>query len=279
MNFKPFYEWREFILQKDNPIGVEKGLLHWVDNVLPKITKNPSLAFKISENNVLFVNKVMAEYLRWRNHFLQEKSLTAVETNLINWQDDANVDASELARSALVEECNRKDNAIQKLKSDISQLQCELNTMELRNKGSMLHAFISGMRFSNVQVDEKYINFLAGLYDREFISFEDLTSGKISIKWIVGGRAGGNCWGDEANINVKAEEEPDFIQFEEIIRDFDKNIRFSKFKEVQKQLIHEKGNTVNEYYGNYTEYAEKYVLFRDLYEFWMKTYNSNGKSR
>lgn len=89
----------------------------------------------------------------------------------------------------------------------------------------------------------------------------------LEQRWITGGQTGGNCWGDDANCAVNAERESELIELEKILKKFVPNISHSGYKTLSNKLINTRSFIVNEYYGNYYEYAAKFVYLDELYEY------------
>lgn len=103
----------------------------------------------------------------------------------------------------------------------------------------------------------------SALLKRMKISKEDLF---CSDSWTVGGRTGGNCWGDEANINIEAEAPKEIDILDSFLEREFPEISFLKYKKLMQKAMTEQF-TVSEYYGNYTEYCMKYILVDDVLDF------------
>ena len=104
-------------------------------------------------------------------------------------------------------------------------------------------------------------SFLADSGKKNVNAFE----GFHSDSWTVGGLTGGNCWGDEADKSITAEEEADFTQLDKFLETYYPNISFLQYKKLL-PLIKTHDYTVGEYYGNYTDYRVRYIEFVDLIE-------------
>lgn len=123
-----------------------------------------------------------------------------------------------------------------------------------------------------VNVDENYGAKYKDLYSYRIHDKKNIVEPgvwAVSIKWYTGGISGGSCWdeGDENNhYATTGEEEPEFTDFETIILHFVPNITFVEFRDIRK-LVKQKEWTDYEYYGNSTNYAEKYVYLEDIYNF------------
>lgn len=88
----------------------------------------------------------------------------------------------------------------------------------------------------------------------------------IHEDWIVGGMTGGNCWGEDANRSVTAEEEPEFQYLDVILSIFCPNITFLNYKQKILPLIKTEDYQQNEYYGNYYDKRRKIIFLDELYE-------------
>lgn len=116
----------------------------------------------------------------------------------------------------------------------------------------------------DVSVDKNYKVEKHGYY-----GYDRKKKGKpaVSIKWYTGGISGGSCWDDGSQDNhysSTGEEEPNFDDFENLILHFCPNITFVEFRNIR-GLIKQNDWTEDEYYGNSTNYSEKYVFLEDIY--------------
>ena len=92
------------------------------------------------------------------------------------------------------------------------------------------------------------------------------TKKDISIEWIVGGREGGNCWGDEARYDVDQEEEPEFEELDNILNKICPNITFLQYKKIL-SFIDKKVEEDYGWYGNYNLVAKKSLNLLTLYNY------------
>ena len=88
----------------------------------------------------------------------------------------------------------------------------------------------------------------------------------IHEDWIVGGMTGCNCWGDNDDRSVTAEEEPEFEYLDVILSIFCPNITFLNYKQKILPLIKTEDYTQNEYYGNHYDKRRKVIFLDELYE-------------
>lgn len=83
--------------------------------------------------------------------------------------------------------------------------------------------------------------------------------------WRIGGITGGNCWGDEANESVSADDEPDYAGLDELLLEIAPNTTFLQYKKMlSAEQTYE--YTEYEYYGNRYYYKVKYIRIKDLYD-------------
>jgi hypothetical protein len=89
----------------------------------------------------------------------------------------------------------------------------------------------------------------------------------LYIEWSIGGQTGGSCWdeGDATYHPREAEPEPNFNCLDIILEAFCPSLSYIKYKLLVADIVKEDTQTSNEYYGNYTTYAIKYVCLGDLY--------------
>jgi hypothetical protein len=89
----------------------------------------------------------------------------------------------------------------------------------------------------------------------------------LFVEWITGGMTGGSCWHDEGATRARdAEMEPELEDLDKIITSIYPRIPYLEYKKIEK-LIQRGERTEREYYGNYTEYAYKFIPITDLYQF------------
>lgn len=89
----------------------------------------------------------------------------------------------------------------------------------------------------------------------------------LYIEWMSGGVTGGDCWGGTADSYVTGEPEPEFTEFDGIIELVAPDITFLKYKQlIKKNIIKQDSYSVDEYYGNSTNYSYKYIKLSDYYE-------------
>jgi hypothetical protein len=85
-------------------------------------------------------------------------------------------------------------------------------------------------------------------------------------KWVTGGQRGGSCWGDDADLPVEADAEPEFSDLDRVLEDVCPKITFLQYKSVVAGVVMNGSREAREYYGNYTTYGMKVVRLGDLYE-------------
>lgn len=90
---------------------------------------------------------------------------------------------------------------------------------------------------------------------------------KLSVEWRTGGTDGGNCWSDGGHYSIEGDIEPSDWSLETLLEKEFKDILFLDYKELIKNHIKYDNRTYHEYYGNYTEYANKIIYFEAFYNF------------
>lgn len=92
----------------------------------------------------------------------------------------------------------------------------------------------------------------------------------IMIKWMTGGINGGSCWDDgtsDTHYAMDGEPEPEFYELDKIFEAYWVDIPFLKYKEFCRNNVKFETDSVNEYYGNSSNYGIKTVYLQDLYNF------------
>jgi hypothetical protein len=88
----------------------------------------------------------------------------------------------------------------------------------------------------------------------------------FEIEWRTGGVTGGNCWGDEANEPVDADQEPEFDDLNRALELFAPNITYLHYRTLASQFEMDE-RCQSEYYGNCYYYAIKRITLDVLYLF------------
>lgn len=83
---------------------------------------------------------------------------------------------------------------------------------------------------------------------------------------VPGGITGGSCWGGEPNEPRNADREEDFAGLTAVLEALCPSISFLKYRKLEKDLVKIE-STSNDYYGNYSNYSEKFLYLEDLYNF------------
>ena len=82
------------------------------------------------------------------------------------------------------------------------------------------------------------------------VGYYTLPNALVSEHWTVGGATGGNCWGDDANQYVAAEDPPEFP--DKVLEQIWPDISMLEYKRL-KRVCRPMDYTVHEYYGNFKE--------------------------
>lgn len=89
----------------------------------------------------------------------------------------------------------------------------------------------------------------------------------ILVSWSTGGYKGGSCWGGKAEPYTSDEKEPDF-PIEDILEKVAPQITFLKYRTLSKEIDNDIVTleyTLDDYYGNSTDYKVKFILIDSLY--------------
>ncbi len=87
----------------------------------------------------------------------------------------------------------------------------------------------------------------------------------VSDKWTTGGASGGNCYGDDAKTIYFAEKEKPLTDLDKLLGQLMPSISYLRYKNVE-SLIEIHNWHESEYYGNYYDYAVKYIDLVDLFK-------------
>ena len=97
----------------------------------------------------------------------------------------------------------------------------------------------------------------------------DLNEHYLYEDWRTGGISGGSCWDDgesgDPHYAIEGDKEPEFNTIDKILLAICPNLSYLQYKTLV-TIIKEDSYAVNEYYGNCTYYAYKYVSLRDLFD-------------
>jgi hypothetical protein len=94
----------------------------------------------------------------------------------------------------------------------------------------------------------------------------------IEVEWLIGGRDGGNCWGDDADNPVEADPEKAFEDLDKLLEVVAPRMTFLMYKKLCREIVKTDTRHDSEYYGNYYEYATKRVYMDELYD-WLSKNN------
>jgi len=90
--------------------------------------------------------------------------------------------------------------------------------------------------------------------------------GVIYEKWCTGGITGGG-YSDQSNYYAQqGEQEPDFIELDNLLTEICPNITYLQYKKLIAGLIELQSWTEDEYYGNSSTYSCKIINLRKLFE-------------
>lgn len=90
----------------------------------------------------------------------------------------------------------------------------------------------------------------------------------LCVEWRTGGYEGGNCW-DSTEPTYRSSGNPpeELTDLGKVLEAVKHDMTFLQYRALSNQLIQSGNRTENEYYGNSTSYAYKYIPIKDLYEY------------
>lgn len=94
----------------------------------------------------------------------------------------------------------------------------------------------------------------------------------LYVSWVTGGVTGGSCWDtgdDDPHHDLAGDPEPEFSDLDKILEYFCPRISFLQHKAILRDVVKRTEHSVNEYYGNYTDYGVKYFKVEELYSYLM----------
>ena len=97
----------------------------------------------------------------------------------------------------------------------------------------------------------------------------DLDEHYLYVEWCSGGISGGSCWDDgtdDRHYGRSGEAEPEFDNIDTVLAELCPNLTFLQYKKIMAKIVKRGEYTINEYYGNTTDYTFKVVNLRELYE-------------
>lgn len=99
---------------------------------------------------------------------------------------------------------------------------------------------------------------------------EELSNGKVvSDYWCTGGVTGGSCWDEgpeDPHYARKADTPLEFDRFDEILEKLIPDIGFFKYRKIKAKCVELKERHENDYYGNYSDYANWECDIKKLYD-------------
>lgn len=101
-----------------------------------------------------------------------------------------------------------------------------------------------------------------------YIGEEVMTENGISVEWRTGGISGGSCWdeGDrDPHYSIGGDDEPEFKELDSLFEKVCPNITFLQYRNIMSECVSSYDYSINEYYGNHTDYKVKWVCLERLY--------------
>jgi hypothetical protein len=140
-----------------------------------------------------------------------------------------------------------------------------MNTTEFLEKIKGLNVSFTRKTENKSNYGGKYITYNC-LYKKE-LTMED----GFYCEWRCGGVSGGSCW-DTGEVDhhhpISGDQESEDVEkyLEEVLGELCPNLTFLQYKRLTRDLYERGERTDSEYYGNYTEYAFKWVELKKLYD-------------
>jgi hypothetical protein len=97
----------------------------------------------------------------------------------------------------------------------------------------------------------------------------DLENHFLYVQWSAGGISGGSCWdeGEQDNhYRTAGEPEPQFDDIDEVLTELCPDLSFLQYKKLMAKVVKQGIYTVNEYYGNSSDYGYKVVNLQELFD-------------
>ena len=98
----------------------------------------------------------------------------------------------------------------------------------------------------------------------------------LYVEWETGGVSGGSCWDHSDPQPYTSNKSPEELtELDNILEKFKPDLSFIQYRKLTNELITVGDRCVNEYYGNYTNYANKQIDMEKLYNYmnergWLK---------
>lgn len=104
-----------------------------------------------------------------------------------------------------------------------------------------------------------------------FSNSKCLTKNGLFKQWSTGGVSGGSCWDDgdgpDPHYATEGDEEPEFDELDELLEKVAPGITHLQYKNMYRNVVNKTDYSVNEYYGNYSNYAMHWVDIETLYDY------------
>lgn len=123
---------------------------------------------------------------------------------------------------------------------------------------------------------KKVSNFLHQWNDGygNFHEQSDIDKSFLKIYWSAGGQSGGSCWVTEKQTYylVSGDPEPSFNILDAVLLEFASSINLMQYKGLERLIVTEPDNenSYSDYYGNYTNYYQKTISLKSIYDFLIK---------
>ena len=90
----------------------------------------------------------------------------------------------------------------------------------------------------------------------------------LKIEWCIGGQSGGSCYDTDDHVYhpIDPDTEPEFNDIDKILEVLAPDISFIQYKSIVRDVLKQNTKKQNDYYGNHSNYAVKYILLEELFE-------------
>lgn len=85
--------------------------------------------------------------------------------------------------------------------------------------------------------------------------------------WSTGGMSGGNCWNEGGHYATGGETPAELTALDDLLEEIKQDIGLRQYKALCSVVVHSDTYSQSEYYGNYSDYAVKYVKLSELYDY------------
>lgn len=101
---------------------------------------------------------------------------------------------------------------------------------------------------------------------RELLKAKDIDprSGMLLIEWTIGGRRGGDCWGNDYG-SFDPEPEPEFHELDIALETICPQLTYLQAKAIDRELVKHGNRTRDDYYGCHEEKEYREISLIELH--------------